>query len=183
MRKDEVKISQVKVPAIIFGPSFDNHMKFGDKSGQSHTGLHILFEFTKTGGQRLSGSDIKRNAQIAGTLNGKSTTGTIKEVDIRAKTFKAEINIYGKIKVSTFFPIGTTLGQAKNYIREAWKDHCTYGSARYGGGDVDIYKQMRTRYNLNWVGMATIAFQQIWIGSAQSGTLVTAIPAVNNMFS
>ncbi len=58
------------------------------------------------------------------------STVTIKSVDLRANTFVADVNIYGTAKESTFFPVGTTLDKAKEYIKAAWKDACTYGSCR-----------------------------------------------------
>lgn len=183
MRKDQVKLSKIKaIPALIFKPTFDNHMKLGDKSGSTHAGLHVIGEFTKDNGQTLAVRDIVRGASYQGSLSNRQTTVTIKDVDLRAKTFLADVNIYGNIKSSTFFPIGTTLVQAKNFIREAWKDHCIYGSSEYGGGDVEIYNQMRTRFRLNWVGTTKINGQKIWVGSQLQRPVPTAFPAVNNKF-
>lgn len=184
MRKDQVKLSEVHdIPVLTYANSFDQHMQKGDKSGQTHSGLHLLSLFKKSSGSSLSNSDIARGQEYAGRLDGRATTVTIKSVDARASTFTAAVNIYGVAKTSTFFPVSTSLSQAKDYIQAAWKDHCTYGTTTYGGRDVDIYKQMRTRYGLNWVGMVSIGGQQVWVGSPYAGSVVTAFPAVNNKFS
>ncbi len=185
MRKDEVKLGNVHgIPDVVFSPTFGDHMKFGDKKGTSHSGLHLIGEFKKTANnQTLAAADIQKDKNYAGKLDTRATSVDIAEVDLRAKTFKASVNIYGTAKVSTFFPVGTTLDKAKEYIRAAWKDHCTYGSSDYGGGDVDIYKQMRAAFGLQWVGQATISGQQIWVGSNLAGPNVdTAFAAVNNKF-
>lgn len=184
MRKNEVKLSNLKpTPPVIFSGTFDAHMTLGDKKGASHSGLHLIGEFRKTEpAEALKAADIKKDATFAGRLNDRATTVTITEVDARTKTFKASVNIYGEAKVSTFFPVGTTLATAKDYIRAAWRDACIYGSSSYGGGDVDIYKDMRKAFGLNWVGMATMDSQETWVGCAHSGTVDTAFPAVNNKF-
>lgn len=184
MRKDQVKLSNVKnIPALIFAGTFDSHMKLGDKSGQSHSGLHLLCDFKKPTGQALQKSDIVQNAVIAGKIGEKSATITITDIDLRATTFKASVDMYGKAKVSTFFPPGMDISKAKECIKAAWINHCTYGTSAYGGADVDIYQQMRSRFGLNWVGMATLGGQEIWVGSALAGSVVTAFPAVNNKFN
>jgi hypothetical protein len=185
MTKNQVKLGQVKgIPAVIFSATFGKHMEYGDQKGTSHSGLHIIEQFKKSSNsQKLAAGDIQTDREYQGTLNERATTVEITAVDLRAKTFIASVNIYSSAKVSTFFPVGTTLEKAKEYIREAWKDHCTYGSSQYGGGDVDIYKQMRDSFALKWVGMATIESQQIWVGSGFVGPNVdTAFPAVNNKF-
>jgi hypothetical protein len=189
MRKDEVKLSKVGVapnpviPAVIFSGTFDNHMVSGDKRGTSHSGLHLISGFRKNAGGALTAADIVAGNSFDGRLDDRATNVVIRSVDLRVKTFIADVNIYGTAKQSSFFPVGTTIDTAKGYIRAAWKDACTYGSATYGGGDVEIYKQMRTSSGLNWVGMATISSQEIWIGCAHSGPVDTAFPAVNNKFS
>ena len=124
MRKDQVKLGQVKnIPALIFAGTFVNHMKYGDKSGQSHTGLHVISEFvSKKTGRALSAGDITVGNSIEGTLNGLSTTVVIKDVDARAKTFSADVNTHGTAKASTFFPTGASLVEAKEFIKQAWKD-------------------------------------------------------------
>jgi hypothetical protein len=184
MRKDQINPRNVKnAPALIYSPTFDAHMKFGDKSGQTHTGLHVISEFRTNTGRALSAADIAINTTLEGTLNGLSTQITIKDVDGRAKTFKADVRMYTNAKTSTFFPAGTDLVKAKEFINQAWKDHCTYGTSSYGGGKVDIYDQLCQAFKLNWVGMATINGQEIWIGSAHAGSVVTAFPAVNNKFT
>jgi hypothetical protein len=175
MRKDQVNPNKVgiapntPIPALFFSGTFDNHLVSGDKKGTSHSGLHLISGFRKD--------------SYTGRLDDRATTVTIKSVDLRAKTFVADVNIYGTAKESTFFPVGATLDAAKGYIKAAWKDACTYGSAAYGGGDVEVYKQMRSAFGLNWVGMATISSQEIRIGCAHSGSVDTTFPAVNNKFS
>lgn len=190
MKKSEVKLGQVgkapnpAIPAVVFSGTFDNHMQHGDQRGQSHSGLHLIGDFTKANGQILTAQDIVAgNAFAGGRLNGHAATVTIGEVDLRSKTFTADVNIYNHPKTSTFFPVGTSLANAKDYIRAAWRDYCTYGTAAYGGGVVDIYKDMKNAFGLNWVGMATIGGQEIWIGCAHAGSVDTAFPAVNNKFS
>ena len=137
-------------------------MKFGNNRGTSHSGLHLIDEFKKNvSNAALNAGDITTGQSFAGTLNGRATTVTITDVDLRAKTFKASVNIYGTAKISTFFPVGTSLAQAKEYIKAAWNDHCTYGCSTYGGGDMDIYNQMRNAFGLNWVGMAKMGLQDI----------------------
>lgn len=175
MTKSEVKLSKVgiapnpPIPALVFAGTFDNHMQFGDRDGTCHGGLHLIGGFRKADDQRLALVDLTVNSVYAGRIAtgtgnpapDRAATVTIKEVDPRANTFSAEVNIYGTGKASTFFPIGTSLDQAKNYIRAAYRDACTYGSSQYGGGDVDIYKEMRAKFRLNWIGMATINGQEI----------------------
>jgi hypothetical protein len=184
MKKGDVKLSQVKnIPTLIYKATYDEHMRFGDKKGGVHSGLHLIGEFTDNAtGRALKASDIVKDRVYAGRLNDRATTVTITEVDLRAQTFKASVDIYGTAKISTFFPVGTTLALAKKYSEEAWKDHCTYGSSDYGGGDVDIYKQLRKAFGLNWVGMAKIGTQEIWVGSEHSGSVEASFPAVNNKF-
>ena len=46
-----------------------------------------------------------------------------------------------------------------------------------------IYKEMRNAFGLNWAGLAWINGQQIWVGPAHAGPVVTAFPAVNNKFT
>ncbi len=189
MRKDQVNALKVgiapnkAIPSLIFSGTFDNHMVSGDKKGTTHSGLHLISGFVKDDDSALKAADIKANSSYTGRLDDHATTITIKSVDLRANTFVADVNIYGTAKESTFFPMGTTLDKAKEYIKAAWKDACTYGSSAYGGGDVDIYKQMRTAFGLNWVGLASISSQEIWVGCAHSGSVDTAFPAVNNKFS
>jgi len=189
MRKDQVNPNKVGVapnkaiPTLIFSGTFDNHMLYGDKKGGTHSGLHLISAFVKDEGGALKSADIVANKSFTGRLNDKATTVTIRSVDLRVSTFAADVNIYGTAKESTFFPVDTTLDKAKEYIKAAWKDACTYGSSAYGGGDVDIYKDMRKAFGLNWVGMATISSQEIWVGCAHSGSVDTAFPAVNNKFS
>lgn len=183
MRKDQVKLSNVQnLPQLVTSGTFDNHMLYGDNKGQSHTGLHLLANFLRQTGHPLTNNDLINGQQYIGTLNNRQTTVTITEVDPRTKTFRASVNIYGTAKVSTFFPLGTTLAQAKNYIMAAWRDYCTYGTGAHGGGAVDIYVQMKAANNLNWAGMATIGGQETWIGCAHAGPVDTAFPAVNNKF-
>ncbi|HKC62404.1 MAG TPA: hypothetical protein VKB86_02145 [Pyrinomonadaceae bacterium] len=186
MRKDQVKLSQVgknkQIPALIYKGTFDNHMKFGDQSGQSHSGLHLISEFKKADEQPLKTSDIVKGRSYTGTLNTRQTTVKIIEVDATTGTFTADVEIYGKAKTSTFFPPALNLAKAKECIEAAWKDHCTYGTAEYGGGNVDIYKQMREKFKLNWLGMAKINGRTTWVGCAHAGPVVTAFPAVNNKF-
>ena len=108
-------------------------MDSGDQRGRSHSGLHLIANFTKANGNALAGTDIVTgNTFAGGDLGGRNTSVSILDVDLRAKTIRANVNIYGTDKMSTFFPVGTTLTQAKGYIRAAWKDFCTYGSAAYG---------------------------------------------------
>jgi hypothetical protein len=189
MRKDQVNPNKVgiapntPIPALFFSGTFDNHLVSGDKKGTSHSGLHLISGFRKDAGGALTAADIVANESYTGRLDDRATTVTIKSVDLRAKTFVADVNIYGTAKESTFFPVGATLDAAKGYIKAAWKDACTYGSAAYGGGDVEVYKQMRSAFGLNWVGMATISSQEIRIGCAHSGSVDTTFPAVNNKFS
>ena len=184
MRKDQVKLSNLNgINNIIYAGTFATHMQHGHHSGQTHSGLHVVASFLKNGNNLpIAAPDIVTGAVIQGTVNGRAATLTVSAVDARTRCFKASVNIYGTAKVSTFFPAGTSLATAQGYIQAAWRDHCTYGTTAHGGGDVDIYKQMRAAFGLNWVGMATIGGQQTWIGSALSGSLVTAFPAVNNKF-
>lgn len=189
MRKDQVNPNKVgiapnkAIPNLVFSGTFDKHMASGDKKGTTHSGLHLISGFVKDSGGKLASGDLKVNESYTGRLDDRAATVTIKSIDLRASTFVAEVDIYGTGKESTFFPVGTTLEKAKEYIKAAWKDACTYGSSEYGGGDVDIYKDMRKAFGLNWVGMATISSQEIWIGCQHSGPVDTAFPAVNNKFS
>lgn len=195
VRKDMVKQGAVgntaagkkAIPKIVYAGSFDAHMKFGDKKGSSHSGLHIICEFRKANGSRLDKADILLGRAYTGRINKAGggdlgATVQITAVDERAGTFTADVTIYGQAKTSTFFPAGTDLAKAKQYIEEAWKDHCTYGTTEYGGQNVDIYRQMRERFGLNWVGLATINAQRVWVGSDKAGSLEKAFPAVRNKF-
>lgn len=185
MRKDEVKLSNVNpaLPDPIFAGTFENHMRMGDKSGTSHSGLHVITEFTKDDGKTLTDADVVSGRTFRGRLDGRATTVTIRAVDTRAKTFTADVTKYDHPKRSTFFPATTTLAEAKEYIRKAYKDYCVYGTASYGGGAVDIYKQIMNKYGLRWAGMAKMNDQLIWIGCTFTGPIITAFPAVANKFN
>jgi hypothetical protein len=185
MRKDQIKTSNVRPVALTFGTSFNSHMAAGDRKSGTHAGLHLA-SCIRIGGRALAAGDLSLNNAVDGRVVGhgvdRACTITLLESDTLNGTFKASVDIYGSAKTSTFFPVGTTLDQAKEYIRAAWTDHCHYGSSSYGGGDVDIYSQLRARYGLNWCGIAEINRRKIWIGCAHSGTCNTAFPAVNAKF-
>ncbi|RYG92051.1 hypothetical protein EU803_06280 [Loktanella sp. IMCC34160] len=180
-----VKPGNVTVPALTFAGTFDGHMMTGDQRGHTHSGLHLTNYFTRNGAP-MSAGQLALNQDAAGRLIGagvnRAMTVRLLEQDSRSGVFKADVEIYGNSKTSTFFPFGTTINQAKDYIRDAWSDYCHFGTGAHGGKEADIYRQMKAKFGLNWVGLAKIGTQRIWVGSAQSGSVVTAFPAVNNKF-
>jgi hypothetical protein len=155
----------------------------GTKKGGTHSGLHLISAFMKDEGDALKSGDIVANNSFTGRLNDKATTVTIKSVDLRASTFVADVNIYGTAKESTFFPGGQRWTRRRNISRLPGRARALRDRQEYGGGDVDIYKDMRKAFGLNWVGMATIFSQEIWVGCAHSGSVDTAFPAVDHKFS
>jgi hypothetical protein len=75
----------------------------------------------------------------------------------------------------------------KAAVTAAWRDWKTFGA----GPSSSIYKGLKDKYGLSWVGLATIRApngtdQKIRIGARGAGEgdkpIITAFPAVNNTF-
>lgn len=148
----------------VFAAGIQQHIMTGGQvaGNGAHSGLHSLNTALATYGN-LTQVVIETDSRVAG----------IYAADVSLRGGKAT-------KRSSFFPATMNWVQIQAAITQAWRDSRTYTPRS------DIYRQLRDKYGLSWVGYATIGGQRIWIGATRSGVgdngIDTAFPAVNNKF-
>lgn len=135
----------------------DNHNGTG-----AHSGLHSM----TYANQNFAG-------KVIAEIDRDKRVNDIYVADVKLRGNKAS-------KRSSFFPASMAWPAVKSAIEEAWQDYKTYHTVS------EVYSQIANKYNLPWVGYATIQGKKIWIGSLSAGTqgnpIDTAFPAVNNKF-
>ena len=151
------------------GPHFDNnfqtHMMLGNNvdGNGAHSGLHSL---------NTALAQYPNLAEVARVATD-SRNNNIYCADIRLKGGKTP-------KRSSFFPATMNFAAIQTAVTNAWLDYKIYSP------ESEIYRQLRDKYGLSWVGLASIGGRKFWIGCTRSGSaqnpIETAFPAVDHKF-
>lgn len=182
------------MPSKTLNSNFKIHVMDGDFSGGKPSGLHSLYNWQK----RLDPLRFNSGAEVhqwVHKVSEQKLYWKVLETDLRIRSITTILfsgspptsdGAMQHYKASTLWPSWMTYDEIKSALEAAYDDYEEKIATNA------VYKQMKEKYELYWIGMASLKkgrdldeTTRIWIGAQKASSqdnVISAFPAVNNKF-